>query len=150
MLIHLVLILKFLINHHLKLLFVEKHRSIGGNDINLVFSFFAFFSDSVGWIIKWLLVFLLRGDLGGVNVCGLDYGVFEGDVLVSPEKLVDCWWESQIVKLSFMELDVESVCNDWREVCQHVVEQIMVIFFQPIVKFCFLNIEFKADNVQDF
>lgn len=76
--------------------------------------------------------------------------MLEGDVFVSPEQLVDCGREGELVDLRLMELDVERIGQDGGTVRQHRAEQVMVVLLESIVELGLLKIEFDAKYVQDF
>ena len=75
--------------------------------------------------------------------------VLESNVLISPKEFIDGWRQSYFIFLHLLEFDVECSRDDLREILEHVVESLMVLFFRSVVQSRFTYVEFQAHNVQN-
>jgi|APSaa5957512535_1039671.scaffolds.fasta_scaffold321685_1 hypothetical protein len=76
--------------------------------------------------------------------------LFEGNELITPEKLIDSRWKSQAVDLFIMESDVKSIRDYGAAVCEHVVEDLMVFLAHSVVNTSLQKIELQTQDVEDF
>jgi hypothetical protein len=49
-----------------------------------------------------------------------------------------------------MELNIESVSYDGREIAEHIVEQLMIVILDPFVQFSLMDSELEGKNLEDF